>query len=144
MKQGVHFRNTCQDLEKNRTKALRLFGVCLAPHTVILLPSRASFPTGAERSESRRRADRRKNSSGWRKEAWRHPGRPAQTSPTQVTRGEIKEFSSLVAAQSRIRKRPLALFPVCEPLRLHRTLQTIKQAAWLVPGLQGKRSGERR
>ena len=62
-KQNVHFRNTCQDLAKSRTKALRLSGVYLASRTVILF-LQASFPTQAESQPSV--ADRR-NSSGCRK-----------------------------------------------------------------------------
>lgn len=48
MKQGVHFRSTCQDFAKHKARALRLFGVSLASQTVILLHSWASFPTRAE------------------------------------------------------------------------------------------------
>lgn len=50
MRQGVHFRNTCQDFAKNRTKALWLCGALLAHHTAIWLLSQASFPTRAEGS----------------------------------------------------------------------------------------------
>lgn len=71
MKQGVHFRDACQDLVKNKTKALRLFGVYLASHTVILLLSQASFPT---RAESQPSAADRKNSSGWRERFSANPG----------------------------------------------------------------------
>ena len=62
IKQGVPFRNTCQDFAKKRTKALQLSGVHLASRPVILLLSQASFPARAESQPSV--ADRR-NSSAW-------------------------------------------------------------------------------
>ena len=56
------------------------------------------------------RADRRKN-SGWRKEAWRHPGRPAQTSPTQVTRGKSRSSAPLSQHRAESKGAHLPSFP---------------------------------
>lgn len=144
MQQGVRFRNVCQDSEKNKTKARRLFGVCPASPPAILLPSRASFPrrAGSRESSPLRQTDGRTPQAGERGSAstraprvnFTHTGDP----------GEIKAVGSLVAAPHRIMTRPLALSAVGESLRIHRTPQTINRAAWLSPGLQGKHSGERR
>lgn len=143
MKQGVHFRNTCQGLEKNRTKALRLFGVCLASHTVILLLAQASFPTRAESSQPPFAADTRKQLLRLEKEVRRQPGRPRLNFTHTGDSGEIRVQLPCRSTAQNHKAPACPLSPSGEPLAIHRTPQTIKQAAWLLPGLQGKRSGER-
>lgn len=83
MKQGVHFRNTCQDFAKKSTKTRtqRLAGVYLASQTVTLLLSQASF---LARAGSQLSVADRRDSSGWRK-IQRRPRRPVYSSPAQVT-----------------------------------------------------------